>query len=83
MDFSLSQALLHWFFDWEEGSIPFTRSTSPPFILNGLPLRRSFEASESHNGFNFESSVHPSIIDAPKGKFTVVSAFLLLNFYGE
>ena len=35
-----------------EGSIPFTRYTSPSFILNGLSLRRSFEASDSHNGFN-------------------------------
>jgi hypothetical protein len=83
MGFALSQTSIHWSFKCEEGSIPFTSSTSPPFRLNGLQLRRSFEASESHNGFNFESSVHPSIIDAPKGKFTVVSAFLLLNFYGE
>jgi len=25
-------------FECAEGSIPFTRSTSPPFILNGLQL---------------------------------------------
>ena len=36
----------------EKVSIPFTRSTSPPFIMNGLPLRWSCEASEAHNGFN-------------------------------
>ena len=52
MDFSLSQTLLHWSFECAEGSIPFTRSTSPPFSLNGLQLRWSCEASESHNGFN-------------------------------
>ena len=35
-----------------EGSIPFTRSTSPPFSLNGLQLRWSRGDSDSHNGFN-------------------------------
>ena len=52
MDFSLSQTLLHWSFECEEGSIPFTRSTSPPFSLNGLQLRWSRGDSDSHNGFN-------------------------------
>jgi len=50
--FAPSQTLIHWVLDWREGSIPFTRSTSPPFILNGLQLRWSCEASEPHNGFN-------------------------------
>jgi len=35
-----------------EGSIPFTRSTSTPFIMNDLPFRWSCEVSESHNRFN-------------------------------
>ena len=48
----MSQATLHWVSDWEEGSIPFTRSTSTPFILNSLQLRWSNEASDSHYGFN-------------------------------
>ena len=51
MDFSLSQTLLHWSFECEEGSIPFTNSTSPPFSLNNLPLRWSCEVSDSHYGF--------------------------------
>ena len=33
--------------------------------------------------YPFESSVHPSIIDAPKGKPTVVSAFCLENLNEE
>ena len=37
--FALSDPLIHWNFERGECSIPFTRSTSPPFILNGLPLR--------------------------------------------
>jgi len=36
---ALSQTLLHWSLECAEGSIPFTRSTSPPYILNGLPMR--------------------------------------------
>ena len=52
MGFALSDPLIHWSFKRGEGSIPLTRSTSTPFILNGLQLRRSFEASDSHNGFN-------------------------------
>jgi len=52
VEFALSQLLLHWSFECAEGSIPFTRSTSPPFSLNSLPLRWSCEASDSHNGFN-------------------------------
>ena len=36
---------------WND-SIPFTRSTSPPFSLNGLQLRWSCGDSDSHNGFN-------------------------------
>ena len=51
MQFSLFETVLHWSFGCVEGSIPFTRYTSPSFILNGLSLRRSFEASDSHNGF--------------------------------
>ena len=52
MGFALSDPLIHWSFKRGEGSIPLPRSTSTPFILNGLQLRRSFEASDSHNGFN-------------------------------
>ena len=52
MGLALSQALVHWRFEFREGSIPFTRSTSPPFSLNGLPLRYSSGDSNSHNGFN-------------------------------
>jgi len=52
VEFSLSQITIHWSFERAEGSIPFARSTSPPFSLNGLQLRWSCEASESHNGFN-------------------------------
>ncbi|SVB30445.1 uncharacterized protein METZ01_LOCUS183299, partial [marine metagenome] len=33
--FAVSQKIDHWSFDCAEGSIPFTRSISPPFILNG------------------------------------------------
>jgi hypothetical protein len=50
--FALSKPLNHWSIEFAEGSIPFTHSTFPPFILNGLQLRRSFEASDSHIGFN-------------------------------
>jgi len=50
--FALSQPLIHWSYECEEGSIPFTRSTSPPFILNSLPLLYSSADSDSHNGFN-------------------------------
>ena len=67
MEFALIKTVLHCSFECVEGSISFTRSTSSPFILNGLSLRWSCDASDSHNGFNFESSAHPSIIDAPKG----------------
>ena len=35
-----------------EVSIPFTRSTYPPFILNGLPLRQSSQDTGFHHGFN-------------------------------
>ena len=52
MELALSQLLIHWIFEHVEGSIPFTRSTSPPFILNGLPLRWSRGDSDSHNRFN-------------------------------
>ena len=44
--------LLHSSFDCEEGSIPFTRSNSSPFILNGLQIKRSCKDSDSHNAFN-------------------------------
>ena len=47
------------------------------FSLNDLPLRYSSADSDSHKGFNFESSVHPSIIDASKGIATVISFYLL------
>ena len=77
MGFALSRTIVYWGFDCAEDSIPFTRSTSPPFILNGLPLRWSCEDSDSHYGFNFESSVHPSIIDAPKGMATGFPVFFL------
>ena len=66
-DFTLSKSLFHKIFECLEGSIPFTCSTSPSFILNGLSLRWSFDASDTHNGFNFETSVHPSIINGSKG----------------
>jgi len=83
VEFAQFKTVLYWSFECVEGSIPFTRSTSPPFILNSLSLRKSSEASDSHNGFNFESSVHLSIIDAPKGMATVVSAFLGCNLLIE
>ena len=47
----MSDPLIHWIIVRVEGSIPFTRSTSPPFILNGLLLRFSWENSVSHYGF--------------------------------
>ena len=55
--------------------IPFTRSTSLSFILNGLQLRPSCEHFDFHNIFNFESSVHLSIIDVPKGIATGISCY--------
>ena len=51
MGFALSRTIVYWGFDCAEDSIPFTCSTSPPFILKSLQLRWSCEASESHNGF--------------------------------
>ncbi len=39
VEFALSQLLIHWGFESAEGSIPFTRSTSPPFILNNLRIK--------------------------------------------
>ena len=36
---ALFHTILHWSFERGEGSIPFTRLTSPSFILNGLPMR--------------------------------------------
>jgi len=50
--FAVPKTILPWSFDCAEGSIPFTRSTSTPFIMNDLPFRWSCEASDSHNGFN-------------------------------
>ena len=38
MGFALSRTIVYWGFDCAEDSIPFTRLTSPPFILNGLQL---------------------------------------------
>ena len=70
MGFTPTQTIVHWSLDYAEGSIPFTRSNSPPFSLNGLPLRYSSGDSDSHNGFNINSSVHSSIINAPKGIVT-------------
>jgi len=32
MGFALSRTIVYWGFDCAEDSIPFTRSTSPPFI---------------------------------------------------
>ncbi len=52
MGFAVSQTIDHWSFERGEGSIPFTRSTSPPFSLNGLQLRWSSGDSYSHNRFN-------------------------------
>ncbi len=52
MGFALSRTIVYWGFDCAEDSIPFTRSTSPPFSLNNLQLRWSCEASNSHNEFN-------------------------------
>ena len=49
--FALFETVFHWGFECAEGSIPFTRSTSPPFILNGLQLRFSCENSDFHYGF--------------------------------
>ena len=37
--FALSQTFVYWGFDREKGFDSLHRSTSPPFILNGLPLR--------------------------------------------
>ncbi|SVA78321.1 uncharacterized protein METZ01_LOCUS131175, partial [marine metagenome] len=50
--FAQFKIFLYWSFERGEGSIPFTRSTSPPFSLNGLQLRWSRGDSDSHNGFN-------------------------------
>ena len=52
MGFALSRTIVYWGFDCAEDSIPFTRSTSPPFSLNGLQLRWSRGDSDSHKGFN-------------------------------
>ena len=52
MELALSQLLIHWIFEHVEGSIPAIHSEPRPYILNSLQLRRSFEASESHNRFN-------------------------------
>ena len=41
-----------WSFDCAEGSIPFPRYASPPFILNSLSLRLSSGDFNYHNGFN-------------------------------
>ena len=51
MGFALSRTIVYWGFDCAEDSIPFTRSTSPPFSLNGLQLRSSCEHSDFHYGF--------------------------------
>ena len=63
MGFALSRTIVYWGFDCAEDSIPFTRSTSPPFSLNGLQLRWSRGDSNSHNGFNelhlrFDAPIH-------------------------
>ena len=71
MRFVTSKVIVYWVLRGRQGSIPFTRSTSPPFILNGLQLRSSCEHSDFHKVFNFKSYVHPSIIDFPKGIATV------------
>jgi len=52
VEFALFKTVLYWSFECVEGSIPFTRSTSPPFSLNGLPLRYSSGDSDSLNGFS-------------------------------
>ena len=51
MGFAMSDPLIHWSFKRGEGSIPLTRSTSTPFILNGLQLRFSCENSDFDYGF--------------------------------
>ena len=79
MELALSQLLIHWIFEHVEGSIPFTCSTSPHLILNGLQLRSSCEHSVFHKVFNFESYVHASIIDFPKGIATV--AVLIKDYF--
>ena len=77
MGFALSDSLINWRLKRGEGSIPVTRSTSRPFSLNGLQLRYISGDSDSHKEFNFEFSVHPSIIDAPNGIATFISVNLL------
>ena len=52
MGFAASKAIVYWVLRGQQGSIPFTRSTSTPFIMNDLPFRWSCEASDSHNRFN-------------------------------
>ena len=52
MGFALSDPLIHWSFERGEGSIPFPRYASPPFILNSLSLRLSSGDFNYHNGFN-------------------------------
>ena len=38
MGFVESKAIVYWVLRGQQGSIPFTRSTSPTFSLNGLQL---------------------------------------------
>ena len=51
MGFAMSKPHIHSSIECVEGSIPFTRSTYPPFSLNGLPLQCNSWNSDSHNGF--------------------------------
>ena len=52
MGFVTSKVIVYWVLRGQQGSIPFTRSTSPPLILNGLQPRYSSAASDSLDGFN-------------------------------
>ena len=52
MGFATSKVIVYWVLRGQQGSIPFTRSTSPPFILNSLSPRLSSGDFNYHNGFN-------------------------------
>ena len=72
----MSDPLIHWSIGRVEGSIPFTRSTSPPFSLNGLQLRWSCGDSVSHNRFN-----EPHLrSDAPTLRSDLCASALIVGF---
>jgi hypothetical protein len=58
VDFSLSQTLLHWSFECEEGSIPFTRSTFPK-VLGTSPI---FETPSKHKKERKSPTSHPLVL---------------------